>query len=63
VSQPTDDGAYLQWFATYDEAVDHIEEYTGFLKYDARFKKLDLIVSRPRPEAGGFALYAIPRPG
>lgn len=62
MSAPPGEDARLQWFPNHYEAVDHIDEYTGFLKYDTRFKGLDLIVSRPRPEAGGWSLYAIPRP-
>lgn len=59
---PPEKGLHLQWFAAYDEAVDHIDEYTAFLKRDPRLKWAGLIVSRPRPEASGYALYAIPRP-
>jgi len=55
-------GIRLQWFGDYQEAVDHIDEYGAFLRHDPRFKDLNLIVSRPRKEAGGYALYAVPRP-
>jgi hypothetical protein len=60
--KPGEDGFHLQWFGTYALAVAHIDEYTAMLRYDPRLKELNLIVSRPRPEAGGYALYAIPSP-
>lgn len=60
---PPEEGLHLQWFENYDAAVGHIDEYDSFLRRDPRFKRAALIVSRPRPEAGGYALYAIPRPG
>jgi hypothetical protein len=59
---PPEEGLHLQWFGSYDDAVTHIAEYDALLKRDERFRWAGLIVSRPRPEAGGFALYAIPRP-
>jgi hypothetical protein len=58
-----EDGIFLQNFKTREEAVDGIDEFDAFLKLDPRLKDLSLIVSRPRQEAGGWALYAIPRPG
>lgn len=60
--KPPEEGIHLQWFRDYDAAVAHIDEYDAFLKRDPRFKWAGLIVSRPRAEAGGHALYAIPRP-
>lgn len=61
-SPPPGEGLRLQWFADYGEAVSHIDKYDALLKRDPRFKWAGLIVSRPRPEAKGYALYAIPRP-
>jgi hypothetical protein len=55
-------GIHLQWFRDYGEAVTHIDKYSAVLRRDRRFEGLNLTVSRPRQEAGGYALYAIPRP-
>ena len=57
-----DGGIFLQNFRTREEAVNGIDEFDAFLKLDSRLRDLRLIVSRPRRKAGGWALYAIPRP-
>jgi predicted glycosyltransferase len=54
------EGEFLQWFATYDEAVEAIDDFTKIIKRDRKYK--GCIVSRPRKTGKGFALYAIPRP-
>jgi hypothetical protein len=51
-----DPGEFLQWFPTYEEAVDAIEDFAMII----RSKYRGWTVSRPRGVGRGYALYAIP---
>lgn len=57
------DGSYhLQHFDDKDDALAMMDTFDYMLKHHKDFKDLNLIASRPRPERGGWAVYAIPRP-
>jgi hypothetical protein len=55
-------GIHLGHFKTKDEALEMMETFDYMLKHHNKYKGRNLIASRPRAEAGGWAVYAIPRP-